>query len=76
VLEEMHEEAVAPFDLDTWITIDPHDAVKEIWRQAVTDRDQALVDSRLMTFQFGKRRTWNAVLPRGQPEQSPSSVST
>ena len=53
VLEEMHEQAVAPFGLHQRIAIDPHDAAKEVRRQRIADCDQALVDSSLSTLQFG-----------------------
>src|SRR6267142_1372363 len=54
VLEEMHEQAVAPFALYPRIAIDPHGAAKEVRRQCIADCDQALVDDNLSTLQLGK----------------------
>ncbi len=54
VLEEMHEQAVAPFGLYPRVAIDPHDAAKEIRRQRIADCDQALVDSSLRMLQFAE----------------------
>jgi hypothetical protein len=54
VLEEMHEQAVAPFGLYPRIAINPHDAAKEVRRQRIADCDQALVDSSLSMFEFSK----------------------
>jgi hypothetical protein len=54
VLEEMHEQAVAPFGLYLRIAIDPHNAAKELRRQRIADCDQAFVDSGLSTLQFSK----------------------
>lgn len=54
VLEEMHEQAVAPFGLYARIAIDSHDAAKEFGRQGIADCDQALVDGSLSTLQFGR----------------------
>ena len=45
VLEQMHEQAVAPFGLHPRIAINPHDAAKEVRRQRIADSDQALVDA-------------------------------
>ena len=53
VLEEMHEQAVAPLGLHQRITIDPHDVAKEVRRQRIDDCDQALVTSSLSTLRFG-----------------------
>jgi len=52
VLEEMHEQAVAPFGLYPRIAIDPHDVVEEQGRQRIAGCDQALVDSSLGTLEF------------------------
>ncbi len=52
VLEEMHEQAVAPFALYPWIAIDPHDVVEEEGRQRIADCDQALVDGSLSKLEF------------------------
>src|SRR5215469_9326939 len=68
MLKEMHEEAIAPFRLYLRFTIDPHDTVKEIRRQRIADCDQTFVDGSLSRLQFGKRRTWNGVLPGFWPE--------
>jgi hypothetical protein len=45
VLEEVHEEAVAPFGLHPRFAIDLNEAAKQVWRQRIADCDQALVDS-------------------------------
>jgi hypothetical protein len=41
VLEEMHEQAVAPFGLYPRIAIDPRNATEELRRQRIADCNQA-----------------------------------
>ena len=70
VLEQMHEQAVAPFGLHLRVAIDPHDVVEQGRRQRVADSDQTRVDCSLSPLEFSKRRTWNLVLPGFWPEPS------
>lgn len=43
VLEQVHQQAVAPLDLDAGVAIDPHVDVEHIGRKRVADSDQAFV---------------------------------
>src|SRR5262249_31204550 len=70
VLEEMHEGAVAALCLYPRLAIYSHDATKQVRRQRIADRDQALVGSCLSTLQFCSGRTGNLVHPSFWPEPS------
>src|SRR5947208_2103814 len=70
VLEQMHEQAVAPFGLHPRVAIDTHDAVQQRRRQRIADGDQALVGGGLSTLELCQRWIWNLVFPGFWPEPS------
>src|ERR1700751_1810575 len=68
MLEEMHQEAIAPLRLHAGVAIDPHGAGKTIRRQCLANRNQAPIDRSLSGPQLGERGTWNGILPGPWPE--------
>src|SRR5262245_53450456 len=70
VLEQMHQQAIASFDLDTRISIDPHLAAQQGGGQRVADADQTLVDRRLRLCELCNNWKRNSVFPGGRSEPS------
>ncbi len=54
VLEEVHQQTIAPLGLDPCYANDPHDAAKRLRRQRIADRDQAPVDGGLSRLQLSE----------------------
>ena len=69
VLNEMHQQPIAPFNLDPDISIDPHFAAQRSGRQGVADPDEALVHRRLGSRKLSKGRKRHFIFPglRSQP---------
>src|SRR5262249_24891690 len=47
MLEQMHQETIAPFGLHRNVAIDSHDVVETFRRQRITENDQSLVNGGL-----------------------------
>ncbi len=76
VLEEMHQQPVAPLHLHPHVAVHPHLAVERLVRQRVADSDQAPVHRRLFAFQVGEGRQGISFAQALGPSIPPSRAST
>src|SRR4051794_25129856 len=69
VLKQVHQQAIASFDLDTGASIDPHLAAQQRRCQRVADVDQTPVDRRLSLRKLCKdwKRNWIVPSLRSKP---------
>jgi hypothetical protein len=70
VLNEMHQQAITPFNLDTRASIDPRLAAQVIRRQRVANTDEAPVYRRLSRRKLGNSWKRDRSLPGLRPEPS------
>ena len=68
MLEQMHEQSVAPLGLHFRVAVDFHDVVEACGRQRIAHRHQPPVDRGLRRRQFGDRPIRNGIFPRLRSE--------
>ncbi len=68
MLKQVHQQSVAALGLHAGVSVDPDEAVEQLRRQRITEREQALVHGGLGRLQLGEQGIRHLVLPGRRPE--------